>query len=402
MFYGFITDLSSVFLGSFLDSYEIRVMTLAKGPAIAIGSFTLITLWMLTGLFSSDDSTPISAPVKQESDTLFSVQVERFSSEEITPELIIHGETAPSREVQISSEVAGKVTAIHAREGDFIEKGKVIIEIDPKGKVQQLNQAKALVKQRTLEYKADKSLIGKGLQNQTRLAASEASLEAAKAQFELLTIELNATKITAPFSGVLENRHIEVGSFLRVGDPVIQLMSFDPFIIKGFAAEKDLQLIKKGTSASGHTIDGKTVSGTVRYVASKANKASRTFAVELEIQNPSKRQADGVTADISIPLQATQGVFISPALLSLNENGILGAKRVNDKQVVEFLPVQLVKAESNGIWISGLPTPVDLIIAGQSFVSAGEKVIPVFKQTPLTDDELTSSPTINSDLNKAK
>lgn len=377
-------------------------MTLAKGPAIAIGSFTLITLWMLTGLFSSDDSAPIAPPVKQESDTLFSVQVKRFHAQEIIPELIIHGETAPSREVLISSEVAGKVTAIHAREGDYVEKGSVIIEIDPKGKVQQLNQAKALVKQRSLEYKADQSLIGKGLQNQTQLAASEASLEAAKAQFELLTIELNATKIIAPFSGILENRHIEVGSFLRVGDPIIQLMSFDPFIIKGFAAEKDLQLIKKGVKGNGKTIDGKTVTGIIRYVSSTANKASRTFAVELAVQNPNKRQADGVTANISIPLQTTQGVFISPALLSLNENGTLGAKRVNEKQVVEFLPVQLVKAESDGIWISGLPSPVDLITAGQSFVSAGEKVTPVFKQPPTTESEMTGSVSINSDSNKAK
>ncbi|NVK38263.1 MAG: efflux RND transporter periplasmic adaptor subunit [Gammaproteobacteria bacterium] len=370
-------------------------MKLQKGPAIAIGSFAFISLWMLSGIFSSDDKVAIEAPVKNESDTLFSVQVERFHAKSITPELIIHGETAPSSHVLISSEVAGKVTAIHHREGDFVKKGQLILEIDPKGKVQQLNQAKAVVKQKTLEHKANKSLIGKGLQNETRLAASEAELEAAKAQLELLTIELAATKIRAPFSGILENRQVEVGSYLRSGDPIIEVMDFNPFIIKSFAAEKDLHLIKPGIKAFGKTLDGKTMEGRIRYVSSTANKASRTFAVELEIPNPSERQADGVTANISIPLDATDGVFISPALLSLNENGLLGAKLVNNNQEVEFAPVQLVKAEAQGVWVSGLPNPADLIVVGQSFVSAGEKVNPVFK-TPIAPEGIAKQATADN------
>ena len=361
-------------------------MKLQKGPAIAIGSFAFISLWMLTGVFSSDDQAAIEAPVKSEIDTLFSVQVERFHAKSITPELVIHGETAPSKEVLISSEISGKVTAIHAREGDFVKKGQLILEIDPKGKVQQVNQAKAMVKQKTLEHKANQSLIGKGLQNETRLAASEAELESAKAQLELLSIELAATKIRAPFSGILENRQVEVGSYLRGGDPIIKVMDFNPFIIKSFAAEKDLHLIKAGQTALGKTLDGKSLEGKIRYVSSTSNKASRTFAVELEIPNPSERQADGVTANISIPLGTTDGVFISPALLSLNENGTLGAKLVDENQQVVFAPVELVKAEALGIWVSGLPNPVDLIVVGQSFVSAGEKVNPVFKSPVDAED----------------
>lgn len=367
-------------------------MKLQKGPAIAIGSFAFISLWMLSGAFSSNDQASIEAPVKSEIDTLFSVQVERFHAKPITPELVIHGETAPSKEVLISSEVSGKVTAIHAREGDFVKKGQLILEIDPKGKVQQVNQAKAMVKQKTLEHKANESLIGKGLQNETRLAASEADLESAKAQLELLSIELAATKIRAPFSGILENRQVEVGSYLRGGDPIINVMDFNPFIIKSFAAEKDLHLIKAGQKAYGKTLEGEPLEGKIRYVSSTSNKASRTFAVELEIPNPSERQADGVTANISIPLGTTDGVFISPALLSLNENGTLGAKLVDENQQVVFAPVQLVKAEALGIWVSGLPNPVDLIIVGQSFVSAGEKVNPVFK-SPISAEDVAKQVT---------
>jgi multidrug efflux system membrane fusion protein len=368
-------------------------MQLTRGHYIAIGSTVIITLWMLSGLFNGTDITETQAPVEKETSSIFSVEVKQFNATSITPELTLHGQTAPNREVQLKTEIAGTVLKLHAKEGELVKKGQVIIEIDTQDKHQQLKQAKALLKQRKVEHQANQSLIGKGLQNKTRLAESESQLAAAEAQVTSKSIRLNATKITAPVSGVLENSHVEIGSYLKAGDPVISLLDFNPFIVKGYTSEKDLSLIKIGATATGKTIDGKESTGKIRYVSSKANSSTRTFLVELEIDNPSERQADGVTADIIIPLQQTNGVFISPALLSLNEKGILGAKYVAKDNQVIFSPIQLVKAESTGVWVSGLPNPVNLIVVGQSFVSPGEKVQPIFKKTMLTTKELSITPT---------
>jgi multidrug efflux system membrane fusion protein len=366
-------------------------MQLNRGQFIALGSIAIIVLWMLTGLFKVSDLSATQAPVKQQKTDIFSVQVERYIPTLITPELTIHGQTAPNRAVHLKSEIAGKVLTVNAREGDFVKKGQVIIEIDPRDKEQQLAQANALLKQRMVEHDANKSLIGKGLQNKTKLAESESKLAAANAQVTALSIAYHASKIRAPFSGILENRQVEVGSYLRIADPIISLLDYNPFIIKGYTAEKDLALIHAGKPASGKTIDGSILNGTIRYVSSQANEASRTFAVELEIDNPGERQADGVTAEILIPLQETDGIFISPALLTLNDKGILGAKYVAEDRQVMFAPVQLIKAEATGVWVSGLPNPVDLIVVGQSFVSQGEKVNPVMVKPILSKTEISDS-----------
>lgn len=366
-------------------------MQLTRGHYLAIGATVIITIWMLTGVLSDSGLDDTQAPVEKETSSIFSVQVEQFNATTITPELTLHGQTAPNREVHLKSEVSGTVLKLHAREGDFVKKGQVLIEIDAKDKHQQLKQAEALLKQREVEHQANQSLIGKGLQNKTKLAQSESQLAAAQAQVTVTGIALNATKIKAPFSGILEDRKVEVGSYLKVADPVISLLDYNPFIIKGHTAEKDLPLIQAGNRATGKTIDGRLTPGTIRYVASKANAATRTFTVELEINNPSERQADGVTADIIIPLKETNGIFISPALLSLNDKGILGAKFVASDNQVMFAPVELIKAEATGIWVSGLPNPVNLIVVGQSFVSPGEKVNPVFKKEILSEEELSNS-----------
>jgi len=369
-------------------------MQLTRGHYIALGSTLLIILWMLTGLLKPTNLNATEAPVQKETSEIFSVQVEEYEAKTIIPELIIHGQTAPNRSVEIKAEIAGKVLKINAREGDYVKKDQIIIEIDPRDKKEQLDQAKALLKQRKVEHQANQSLIGQGLQNKTRLAESEALLASANAQVTALTIDLNASKIKAPFSGILENRHVEVGSYLRVADPVISLLDYNPFIVKAYAAEKDLMLIQTGSKAKAKLINGSVLDGTIRFVSSTANDASRTFAVELEIQNLSERQANGVTADISIPLQPTNGIFISPALLTLNEKGLLGAKYVGEDNRVIFSPVQLIKAEATGVWISGLPNPVDLIVVGQSFVSTGEKVNPVTIRPTLSKSELNNAPSL--------
>ena len=369
-------------------------MQLTRGHYIALGSTLLIILWMLTGLLKPTNLNATEAPVQKKTSEMFSVQVEQYDAKTIIPELIIHGQTAPNRSVEIKAEIAGKVLKINAREGDYVKKDQIIIEIDPRDKKEQLDQAKALLKQRKVEHRANQSLIGQGLQNKTRLAESEALLASANAQVTALTIDLNASKIKAPFSGILENRHVEVGSYLRVADPVISLLDYNPFIVKAYAAEKDLMLIQTGSKAKAKLINGSVLDGTIRFVSSTANDASRTFAVELEIQNLSERQANGVTADISIPLQPTNGIFISPALLTLNEKGLLGAKYVGEDNRVIFSPVQLIKAEATGVWISGLPNPVDLIVVGQSFVSTGEKVNPVTIRPTLSKSELNNAPSL--------
>ncbi|MFT6154292.1 MAG: multidrug efflux system membrane fusion protein [Bermanella sp.] len=363
-------------------------MQLTRGHYLALGSTLIIVLWMLTGVFKSSDLEIIEVPVIVQNSDIFNVEIEHYQAKPITPELIIHGQTAANRQVRIKSEIAGRVIKVHSREGQFVKKGQVIIEIDPRDSEQQLAQAKALLKQRKLEHEANQSLIGKGLQNKTRLAESESLLAAANAQVTAKTFMFNASKITAPFSGVLEDRHVEVGSYLKIADPVISLLDYNPFIVRGFAAEKDLTLIKAGNPAKAKTIDGLIFNGIIRYVSSSANDASRTFAVELEIENTSERQANGLTAEISIPLQPTSGIFISPALLTLDDKGILGAKYVTKDNQVMFKPVKLIKAESTGVWISGLPNPVDLIVVGQSFVSTGEKVNPVTVRPVLSESEL--------------
>ena len=63
-----------------------------------------------------------------------------------------------------------------------------------------------------------------------------------------------------------------------------------------------------------------------------------------------------------------------PALLSLNDAGIIGVKIVDDQETARFVPVQILGDEIDGIWIAGLGERARLITVGHEFVKSGQKV----------------------------
>jgi membrane fusion protein, multidrug efflux system len=346
---------------------------LNQGHYIAIAITLIVSAWMIQGLISKPAPEPAKAPVTLQPDALFSVQVQSVTAQTIHPEITINGHTSASQSVLLSAETAGKVIAIHKKEGQRVNQGDIILELDPQDKNERLLQAQSIVKQREMELEGSKTLSAQGLQNQSKLVEAQAALAAAKADARSLQVQLAATKIKAPFNGILEDRKVELGAYVRVGDTIISLLNYSPFIISGEVPEKDLMALHIGQEAQG-IINLQSYHGKLRYIASRATTSTRAFSVELEINNPSARMAEGLTATIRVQLPATAAIKISPALLSLNKEGLMGLKYVDAQQTVQFAPINLIKAEADGIWVAGLPNPVNLIMVGQSFVSTGQQV----------------------------
>ena len=80
-------------------------------------------------------------------------------------------------------------------------------------------------------------------------------------------------------------------------------------------------------------------------------------------------------------METLQAHYLSPALLSLNDQGVLGIKIVDEGDTVLFIPAQLVKAESDGVWLSGLPEAARIITVGQGFARAGDRVRTILEVT---------------------
>jgi multidrug efflux system membrane fusion protein len=185
--------------------------------------------------------------------------------------------------------------------------------------------------------------------------------------------------VRAPFDGMLQERSVEIGDYLRAGDPVATFVDNTRLIVTGSIAEQDAGFVRVGTLATAHLVTGEVVSGSIRYIAPVADEATRTFTVELELPNPAGKLPAGVTTEMRIPAGVVLAYQVSPSLLTLDAEGELGIKTVDADGKVFFHRVSIAESGNNGIWVTGLPEQANIIVVGQGYVSAGQavKAIPV-------------------------
>ena len=102
---------------------------------------------------------------------------------------------------------------------------------------------------------------------------------------------------------------------------------------------------------------------------------------ELETPNPRAQIPEGITAELIIPLPETPAHQLSPSLFSLDSNGNLGVKIINGERRVQFKPITIVGGSEDKTFVTGLPDPSNVIVAGHGFVMHGQIVKAVAETT---------------------
>jgi multidrug efflux system membrane fusion protein len=318
------------------------------------------------------DTSQISAP--GEAGAILKVQVETRIAEPITRFISVYGRTAPTRTVTISAETEGRVAKINARRGVPIVAGTPILELDMRDRQASVAQSRASVAEHRTAYLAQSKLKEDGYVSDTQLTETLAKLETAKAELIRAQLDLENRVIRAPFDGVLQEREVEVGDFVRSGDPVATFVDNATLVVTGTLAEQEIANINVGDEAKANLVTGQIVKGKVRYLSTVGDESTHTFKIELEIDNSAGNLPAGVTAEMVLRGGEALAQKISPALLTLDSAGTLGVYIVDDMQLAAFIPVEIEQSETDGIWVSGLPETATVITVGQGYVNPGQKV----------------------------
>jgi multidrug efflux system membrane fusion protein len=348
--------------------------------AIALVFTLLLAGWLasrpLQELLAGDGgTTPV--PVATPSPTApprMTVLVEPSTAQPIAPELVVSGHSAPIRSVRLRVETEGAVVATPVEEGRVVEAGTVLARLDLRNRESRVREARALVAQRELEFEAARRLGAKQFQSETRVAETRTQLEIARNVLHEAELDLARIEVRAPFAGVLEQRMVEVGDYVDVGDEVALVIEQDPLLIVGNAPESMVGRLAQGEPGFARLADGSVVEGRLRYVARQADPSTRTFRIELEVPNPEGRLAAGMSARLVVREPPVPVHRISAAALVLADDGMVGIKAVDDDGVVRFHPAHIVKPGTDAVWLGGLPDHLRVIVTGQGFVAAGEAV----------------------------
>jgi len=186
-------------------------------------------------------------------------------------------------------------------------------------------------------------------------------------------VELNRTEVKAPFSGYIE-QIVKPGNFLERGQNCATIIQLDPIIFVAEVPEFSINKIETGQEVSMKLVTGELINGNLTFVSKSASPSTRTFKVESQIPNKDGEVRDGITAEMTIKTKIVKAHKISPSILLLNDAGIVGVRSIKDN-IVKFNEVIILEDSESGLWITGLPETLELIVQGQGFVEDGQKVI---------------------------
>ncbi len=302
-----------------------------------------------------------------------SVRVMASTAKDHVRQLVQTGSTEAAVTADIRAQTSSRIVEIAVEKGARVKKGDVIVRLAADDRPARLAKARALVDQRELQYDAAKSLAKKDYRSKTGVAESKAVLEEARADLKAIEVELAQTTLRAPFDGVIETRPVEMGDLVSIGDIIATIVQPDPMLVVVHVPEHAIGALHIGQLAHVRLFDGRTRPGVVRYTAIASNNDTRTYRVEVEMDNADHAIPDGMTAEVVIPVGTDKAHQIASSSLTLNDQGELGVRGVEQDKVV-FYPVSLQGGDREKVWISGLPNQIDLIVVGQDWVKEGTKV----------------------------
>jgi len=343
--------------------------------------------WLLSGQLGKDDTrTPASlAEMQREQQRVQDdsaptrVRVSVIRASEQNRYVKVRGKTENKRTVDVKVELEGRIVNRPVERGSVVAANDLLCELSVEDRTASLNEARESLNQARIEYQGALSLKERGFNSQTAIAGAKARLAAAQANLSRRQLDVQKIKVRAPFAGIVEDVQLEIGDFVTPGANCATIVDLDPMLLRGRVSEMDVVQLEVGVVAQGRLSNGNIVEGPVTFIGQQSDPGTRTYPIEIQLDNKSHTLRSGITTEILIPVENVLAQNISPALLSLDDAGGLGVRTVNAQNIVEFHSINILSDDRDGAWVTGLPNRAAVITVGQELVTAGERVDPIFQ-----------------------
>jgi membrane fusion protein, multidrug efflux system len=338
---------------------------------IAGGLVLGVAGWLASGMLEEAPAPVESARTEVRTPL---VEVVQSAARPVARYVTARGDVRSFRDAPARTQSAGRVAEIFVDQGERVEQGQELIRLTLEGRDSQLREARAVLAQRQEDYDAVSQLLEDGFTTATRVRELETQLEQAREVVRRLEEEVGDTTVKAPFAGIVDSVMVEPGEFLDRGADAARLISNSPLRTEVRINQNDIGRIDIGRAVTVSYATGASEAGRVCFISASAEPQTRTFRVEIRTPNSNGDIPSGISAETRIPTQEVDAHFVSTAVLSLGTDGALGVKTVGGDGTVAFNAIEVVRAQTDGMWISGLPDTARIITIGQGFVQAGDAV----------------------------
>jgi membrane fusion protein (multidrug efflux system) len=242
------------------------------------------------------------------------VSVEAAREESWTPRLAAIGTFKAVPGIDVSGQLAGLVAEVAVRNGQDVEKGALLFRIDDATEQADLKSNAATLKNATVAYERQQSLMARGVAAQANLDLAIAARDTAAAAVERAKVLISQKAITAPFAGRVGIRKVDVGQYVAAGAALTSLQQLDPIYLDFPAPEQFLGDLALGQSVTARIdgLDGAKATGKIVNIDARVDRDTRTVLVRAEIPNPDKKILPGMFANAEVEAGAPRKSVTAP------------------------------------------------------------------------------------------
>lgn len=284
----------------------------------------------------------------------------------VNNQIDITGTIDANERVSLISQTAGNITGIYFTEGAKVTKGQLLVKVYNQDLQASLQQVKAqMVLARDINNR-NKILLEKEAVSKEEYETSMSSLNAMKAQSDVIRAQIARTEIRAPFSGTIGLRNVSPGGYLSPATSIATLVNINPAKVTFSVPERYLPIIGPGSKVS-FTIESsqKVFNATVYAIEPSLDATSRTITVRAKAPNADNLLTAGSFAKINLTLDQIPKTIMVPtecvipdiksSKVYVYENGIAVARDVKTDMRTDT-KIQVISGLKQGdsIVVSGL------------------------------------------------
>jgi membrane fusion protein (multidrug efflux system) len=254
--------------------------------------------------------------------------------------LAVTGALVADESADIAAERDGRVSHVFVERGSFVEKGAVLAELDDREAKATLEQATANLDWATAEVARYAELRKKQVVARAEDERKTIDLDLARASRTLAEKAFEDCTIRAPFAGLVSEKKISQGAFVKRGQPVAGLVKIEPLRAELAIPESEAAAVRAGqiVRLSVQTFPDRTFEGRIAWVGPALRSEARTLVVEARVPNPGRLLKPGLFVTAEIELPATAPVLLAPRAAVVTEAGVsrafvLGPGHVSERLV---------------------------------------------------------------------
>ncbi|WP_097091786.1 efflux RND transporter periplasmic adaptor subunit [Novosphingobium sp. Chol11] len=304
------------------------------------------------------------------------------SAREVPSTLDAVGTLTAVREVTLSPETAGRVSAINFTAGSQVGTGALLVQLfdGPERADRQAAQARANFT--GIQLARSEQLAPTGAEPRELLQQRRAERDQAVAAVRQIDARLVQKQVRAPFSGEIGIRRINLGQYLNPGDPIATLTALDSLYVEFALPQQQLASLKPGSTVSvtSDAYPGRTFTARVNAVEPKIGEDTRNVTVQAILANPDRALRPGMYVTASLVLPPQQGALTVPATAiqtSPQGDSVIVIRGGNARKggKAEIVPVQTGRRIGNDVVIDKGLKPGDVVVSeGQLRVQPGAEV----------------------------